>query len=66
MALDADKKVKGTLVGCDSNAFSIMGYFMKLARKEGWTPDEIKEVIDEAKDGDYNHLIATIDARMEN
>jgi len=48
------------MVGLDGNAFAIMGAFQRQARREGWTPAEIKEVLDKAKSGDYSHLIATI------
>jgi len=54
------KKVKMQLVGLDSNAYAVMGAFRKNARKQGWTPEEIKVVIDEAMSGDYDHLLATI------
>ncbi len=48
------------MVGLDGNAFAIMGAFQKQARKEGWTKEEINEVLDKAKSGDYSHLISTI------
>lgn len=48
------------LVGLDSNAFAVMGAFRKNAHKQGWTPEEIKAVLDEAMNGDYDHLLATI------
>jgi hypothetical protein len=54
------KKVSLTLVGIDSNAYSIMAAFNRQARKEGWTPEEIKTVLDEAKSGNYEHLLSTI------
>ena len=54
-----NKKVKMNLIGVDSNAFSIMGKFSKNALKQGWTKDEVGEVIDEATNGDYNHLLRT-------
>ena len=54
------KKVKLNLVGLDGNAFSIMGAFQKQARKEKWTPQEIKVVLDKAMSGDYNNLLRTI------
>jgi hypothetical protein len=54
------KKVKLELVGLDGNAFSIMGAFRKQARRESWTTEEIKVVLDEAMSGDYNHLLTTI------
>ena len=55
-----DKKVKLKLVGLDGNAFALMGAFQRQARKEEWTPDEIKMVIDESTSGDYSHLLATL------
>ena len=56
-----DKTVNLNLVGVNGNAFIIMGVFKRQAKKEGWTPEEIKQVIDEAKSGDYVHLLATIE-----
>ena len=61
----SNKKVKGTLVGCDGNAFSLMGHFSKLAERQGWSSDEVKEVIDEATSGNYEHLKQTLNERME-
>ena len=55
-----DKTVTLELVGLDSSAGSIMGAFRSQARKEGWTADEIKAVIDKAMSGNYNQLLATI------
>ena len=54
------KKVKLKLVGTDGNAFAVMGNFKQAARKQGWTNDEVRVVLDEAMSGDYNHLLATI------
>ena len=55
-----DKTVKLNLVGIDGNAFSLMGAFSRVARQEGWTPEEIKLVTDSCMSGDYNHLLATL------
>ena len=55
-----DKKIDLELVGLDGNAFSLMGAFQKQARKEGWTADEIKEVLDDCQSGDYNHLLGVL------
>lgn len=41
-------------------AHAIMGAFSKQAQKEGWTREEINAVLDEAKDGNYDHLIQTL------
>lgn len=54
------KKVNLQMVGLDGNAFAIMAAFQRQARKEGWTQNEIKEVLDRAMSGDYSHLISTI------
>ena len=59
------KKVKGTLVGQNSNAFFLVGYFREQARKQGWTKEEIKKVTDDAMSGDYNHLLVTLSNHME-
>ena len=55
-----NKKVKLKLVGLDGNAYALMGAFQRQARKEKWTPDEIKAVLDECTSGDYNHLLSTL------
>src|SRR5215204_306154 len=55
-----NKKIKLDLVGLDGNAYSLMGAFQKQARREGWSAEEIKSVLDEAKSGDYAHLVTTL------
>ena len=55
-----NKKVKMQLIGLDGNAFSVLGAFSRNARKQGWTPEEIKAVTSEAMSGDYDHLLSTI------
>ncbi len=54
------KTVNLELIGVDGNAYAIMGLFSRQARREGWTQDEIDLVLEEAKSGDYNHLLSTI------
>lgn len=54
------KTVNLDLVGVDANAFSILGAFQRQARREGWTPEEISLVVEEAKNGNYDHLLDTI------
>ena len=55
-----NKKIKLDLVGLGGNAFALMGAFQKQARREGWTQDEIKVVLDKCTSGDYNNLIVTL------
>ena len=59
------KKVTLTLVGLDGNAFSLLGAFSRAAKRQGWTKEEIEEVMKEAKSGDYDHLLRTLVARCE-
>ena len=56
----AKKTVNLKLEGLDGNAYALMGAFQKQARKENWTQEEIKEVLDECKSGDYDHLLYTL------
>jgi sugar diacid utilization regulator len=58
--MDINKKVQLTLVGLDGNAFSLMGAFRNQARKEGWTKEEIDEVLKECTSSDYDHLLQTL------
>ena len=57
---EINKKVTLELVGLDGNAFALMGAFQRQARREGWTPEEIKTVLDECQSGDYDHLLQTL------
>lgn len=58
--MKVDKKIKLDLIGKDGNAFAIMGAFSKQARREGWSKEEINEVLNKATTGDYDHLLQTI------
>ena len=60
-----DKKVKMTLVGLDGNAFALLGAFQKNARRQGWSEEEIKKVLDKAMNGNYEHLVVTLDSHCE-
>lgn len=54
------KKVPLKLEGMDGNAFFILGAWKKSARKSGWSEEEIKSVVDDAKSGDFDHLLSVI------
>lgn len=60
MAVVVNKKVRLRLAGLDGNAWSLLWAFSKRARLERWSDAEIKAVVDEAKSGDYTHLLRTI------
>lgn len=48
-----------SLVGVDGNAFMLLGTCQKAARKAGVEDAKINQFIDEAKQGDYDHLLRT-------
>ena len=43
----------------DGNAFSILGRFQNEANRAGWSKDQVKEVMEKATSGDYDHLLQT-------
>lgn len=47
------------LVGQDGNAFAILGRVQRELRRAGVPEPEVKEYIDEATSGDYDHLLQT-------
>lgn len=47
------------LVGENGNAFAILGKACQVARQAGWTEEQVKEFLDEARSGDYNRLLQT-------
>ena len=61
----AKKTVNLDLMDFDGNAFSLLGAFLRQAKHEGWTPEEIKAVTDEAKSGDYDHLVRVLGSHCE-
>ena len=55
-----NKTVNWDPVGTNGNAFAVMGGFSQHARRQGWTKEEIDAVLNEARSGNYDHLLATI------
>lgn len=54
------KRVNLDLIGLDGNAFSLLGHFRRQAKREGWSDEEIEKVLNEARSGDYNHLLVVL------
>ena len=54
------KKVKLNLVGLDGNAFNLLAQFRRAARKQGWSHEDIKAVIEDATSGNYDHLLCVL------
>lgn len=48
------------LSGEDGNAFGILGKVQKALERAGASPEEVKEFMDEAMSGDYDHLLQTV------
>ena len=59
-----EKKVEGTLVGVDGNAFALMGYWSRQARRQHWTSEDIEKVLDVCYEGDYSQLVSTLTTHM--
>jgi hypothetical protein len=55
-----EAKPELVLVGEDGNAFAILGAAQKAARRAGWPQEKITAMLDEAKSGDYDHLLQTM------
>ena len=51
--------VEVNLLEGSGNAFAILGKVGKALRKGGASEEEVKEFMDEAKSGDYDHLLQT-------
>ena len=53
------EKPKLKIIGEDGNAFFILGHAQRAAKKAHWSEEKIKEFMDEARSGDYDHLLQT-------
>ncbi len=47
------------LLGHDGNAFGILGRAIKTLKRNHYSQARIDEFLDEAKSGDYDHLLGT-------
>ena len=51
------EKLDVDLTNIDGNAFAIMGAIRKEAIRAGWAEEEIEEVLEDMRSGDYDHLV---------
>ena len=51
------KEKNYTLEDVDGNAYAIMGYVCMIMKREGKSNEEIDNYLEDAKSGDYHHLI---------
>lgn len=54
-----------TLVGQDGNAYSLMGYTAKAMRRANFSKEEIDQMFEEARSGDYYNLIRVCDGYID-
>lgn len=47
------------------NVFVVMGRFQDTALRQGWTQSDVQVVLDQAMSGDYDNLIETINAHID-
>lgn len=52
-------EVKVRLIGSDGNAFTILGRCSSAARKAGLDAATVGQFVNEAMNGDYDHLLRT-------
>lgn len=45
---------------CDGNAFGVLGMVKRSLQEEGATKEYIDKFLEEAKSGNYDHLIQTV------
>ena len=62
---EKEMKKKYNLVGQDGNAFFLMGYTQRAMRESGFSKEETSAVMNEARAGDYNHLLVTLDEAIQ-
>lgn len=53
------------LVGEDGNAFAILGRAKKAMKEAGWSKDLQSEIMVDATDRDYNHLLQVMMAYFD-
>jgi len=53
------------LVGQDGNAFALMGYTSNAMKREGFTKEEIADVMANARMSDYDHLLCVLDEAIQ-
>ena len=63
--LTPEKKVEGTLVGVDGNAFALMSHWSRQARRQGWSSEDIEKVLDVCYESlYYRQLVSTLTTHM--
>jgi len=56
---------KYSLVGVDGNAYALMGYTQNAMKNEGFSKEEIDQMLKEATAGDYSNLICVCSSYLD-
>jgi hypothetical protein len=65
MTEQAKPKPQVKLIGADGNAYNLLGLARRAATKAGWSTEQWNAVCEEAKSGDYDHLLRTLMKHFE-
>lgn len=57
--VDQDRTVIMSMDNLSAHAFGIIGSWQRFARRQKWTPEEVKAVTDEMMSGNYDHVLQT-------
>ncbi len=60
-----DTKPPLTLIGEDPNALTILANARRAAKNAGATPEQVSAFTNDAKAGDYDHLLAVVAENFE-
>tara|TARA_B100000927_G_C16371409_1_gene431627 strand:+ start:226 stop:513 length:288 start_codon:yes stop_codon:yes gene_type:complete len=63
--VEKNGKATGSLIGIDGNAMNVMGYVSRQLRRAGWPSEDINQVTAHMMSGDYNNVIVTGVAVLE-
>ena len=55
-----DLRPEVKIIDQDGNAFAILAKCQSAARRAAWDERYLEEFLDEATNGDYNHLLRTV------
>ncbi len=47
------------LLGTNGNAFAVLGKAIETLKRAGYSQERVDEFLEEAKSGDYDHLLGT-------
>ncbi len=58
-------KLRLKLAGTNGNGFALLGAAVRVARKAGWTPEQVDEFKAKATKADHDHLLRILEQHFE-